>query len=179
LRSFRARSANRIIGGHAFDSSRGLIYAQVPVNGQTATSKPLLQVVDSDNLTVREVLQLRENLAGKALLHGDNMYAISDSGITVLPVQTCPPFIVCKQFRRICCSWEAHATGRHHAIAGHSRSRRRQYRFHSLDHSAGDQVFGRLGNDTGARLDSCRRNCIPESKGYDSGDVADRVNVGG
>jgi hypothetical protein len=46
----------------------------------------LLQTFDSDNLTVRESFQLKENLAGKALLNGDRMYAISDSGLTVFPV---------------------------------------------------------------------------------------------
>jgi uncharacterized protein (TIGR03437 family) len=87
LAQFPGTLGKSSVGGHAFDWLNGLIYAQVPVNGQTATSKPLLQIVDSDNLTVREVLQLRENLSGKALLHGNNMYSISESGITVMPVR--------------------------------------------------------------------------------------------
>jgi uncharacterized protein (TIGR03437 family) len=72
------------VGGHAFDWSRNLIYAQIPLStGQTGP--PLLSIVDSDNLTVRETFQLRENLAGKALLNGDTMYALSDSGVTIFP----------------------------------------------------------------------------------------------
>jgi uncharacterized protein (TIGR03437 family) len=104
------------IGSHAFDVSRGLIYAQIPENAattQTSTTPatgatpapstppsgvpgstpvpsdpPVLQICDSDNLTVRERLRLAENLAGKSVLSSDGawMYAISDSGITVLPV---------------------------------------------------------------------------------------------
>jgi uncharacterized protein (TIGR03437 family) len=84
-------------GSHAFDWSRNLIYAQVtagtiqaqlglpPASGLPA-GVPLLQVFDSDNLTVRETLQLRENLVGKSLMSGDKMYAISDSGVTILPM---------------------------------------------------------------------------------------------
>ncbi len=79
------------VGSTLIDSSRGLVYAQVPPTGtpQTAnTSQPILQILDSDNLTLREQLQLPENLAGKSTLSSDNntMYAISDSGVLVLPV---------------------------------------------------------------------------------------------
>jgi hypothetical protein len=44
--------------------------------------------VDSDNLTVRERIQLPENLAGRSLLNPDHsiMYSVSDSGLMVLPV---------------------------------------------------------------------------------------------
>jgi DNA-binding beta-propeller fold protein YncE len=79
-------------GGHAFDSSRNFIYAQV-VPGAIQTPSPypngtvgLLQTFDTDNLTVRETFQLAENLAGRALVSGTNMYAISDSGIAIFPV---------------------------------------------------------------------------------------------
>src|SRR5207253_3892651 len=42
----------------------------------------------ADNLAVQQKLQLPENLAGKSLLtaKGDMLYAVSDSGVTVLPV---------------------------------------------------------------------------------------------
>jgi uncharacterized protein (TIGR03437 family) len=45
-------------------------------------------IVDADNLTVQERLRLRENLAGRSVLNAaaDTMYAISASGVTVLPV---------------------------------------------------------------------------------------------
>src|SRR5581483_12419883 len=52
------------------------------------TKPPTLAVMDADNLTVRERLYLPENLVGKGVVDSANnyMYAISDSGITVLPV---------------------------------------------------------------------------------------------
>jgi uncharacterized protein (TIGR03437 family) len=45
-------------------------------------------ILDSDNLTVRDQLQLPENLAGRSLLSSDGslMYAVSDSGVMALPV---------------------------------------------------------------------------------------------
>lgn len=73
------------VGSTAFDDSRGLLYAQIPaVQGES----PTLQVVSSSNLTLQERLQLPENLAGKAVLSSDSntLYAISESGVTVLPV---------------------------------------------------------------------------------------------
>src|ERR1700734_2102307 len=73
------------VGSTAFDDSRGLLYAQIPV---TAGESPTLQVVSSSNLTLQERLQLPENLSGKSVLSSDSntLYAISESGITVLPV---------------------------------------------------------------------------------------------
>ena len=67
------------------DSANGLVYSQVP---STATSTPALTIRDSDNLTLRDTIRLQENLAGKAVLTADSgtIYAISDSGVTVLPV---------------------------------------------------------------------------------------------
>lgn len=82
------------IGSHVIDSSRNLIYAQIPSSTSassasgTQSAPPLLQIVDSDNLTVRDKLQLPENLAGKSILSSDynTMYSISDSGVLVLPI---------------------------------------------------------------------------------------------
>jgi uncharacterized protein (TIGR03437 family) len=81
------------VGSTLIDSSRGLIYAQIPPSGTQATgtystNPPILNVVDSDNLTLEERIQLPENLAGKSILSADNntMYSISDSGVMVLPV---------------------------------------------------------------------------------------------
>ena len=51
------------IGGHAFDFARNLIYAPVP--SELEGEDPVLEVLDTDNLTVRERLQLKENLAGR------------------------------------------------------------------------------------------------------------------
>jgi uncharacterized protein (TIGR03437 family) len=91
------------IGSHVFDTGRGRIYAQVgqvleeeqtpgedtipPPSGGVA-GPPILQVVDWDNLTVTERLQLPENLTGRSLLSssGEVMYGTSDSGLMILPV---------------------------------------------------------------------------------------------
>jgi uncharacterized protein (TIGR03437 family) len=94
------------LGSHVIDSTAGIIYAQVPESTSQAPSSgnplvpapttpaapttvpPVLTAYDADNLTVRERLRLAENLAGKSILNAahDVMYAISDSGVTVLPV---------------------------------------------------------------------------------------------
>ncbi len=73
------------VGTTLFDDSRGLMYAQIP---QTQGEAPTLQVVDSSNLMLHERLNLPENLTGKSVLSTDSntMYAISASGVTVLPV---------------------------------------------------------------------------------------------
>lgn len=79
------------LGSTLIDSSRNLIYAQIPVAGTSATvntAPPILNIVDSDNLTLEDQIQLPENLAGKSILSADynTMYSISDSGVMVLPV---------------------------------------------------------------------------------------------
>jgi uncharacterized protein (TIGR03437 family) len=85
------------VGSHVIDSARGLMYAQIPEGtstssggsaGTPASQPPVLQVVDADNLTVRERLRLPENLAGKSVLSSDGsvMYSVSASGLMALPV---------------------------------------------------------------------------------------------
>ncbi len=73
------------VGSTAFDDSRGLLYAQIPV---VTGEAPTLQVVTSSNLTLQERLQLPENLTGKSVLSSDSntLYSVSESGVTVLPV---------------------------------------------------------------------------------------------
>jgi uncharacterized protein (TIGR03437 family) len=74
------------VGGHAYDFVRNLIYAEIPsANG---SGPPVLHILDSDNLTVRERINLAENLGGRSVFSSDmnTLYAISDSGVTVLPV---------------------------------------------------------------------------------------------
>jgi uncharacterized protein (TIGR03437 family) len=87
LSQFANPSGQLNVGSHAIDSLAGLIYAQIPMAG-AATAAPVLMVVDADNLTLRDQLQLPENLAGKSVLNAarDTMYSVSDSGVTVLPV---------------------------------------------------------------------------------------------
>lgn len=73
------------LGGTAWDYSRNVIYAQIPSAGASA---PVLHLVDTDNLTVRERIQLPENLGGRTVFSSDmnTLYAISDSGVTVFPI---------------------------------------------------------------------------------------------
>ncbi|HVP45592.1 MAG TPA: hypothetical protein VMT32_03380 [Bryobacteraceae bacterium] len=96
LSEFPNPSGKLNVGSHAIDSVAGLIYAQIPqaqpqgsgTSSAPAVQPPVLMIVDADNLTVREQLQLPENLAGKSLLNSarDTMYAVSDSGVMILPV---------------------------------------------------------------------------------------------
>ncbi|HXS97876.1 MAG TPA: hypothetical protein VN736_24925 [Candidatus Limnocylindrales bacterium] len=93
-------TASKLVTGHAVNAGPNgtdTIYAQINDGTQPAgppyyTSKPnsapILSVMDAANMTVRERLYLPENLVGRALLSSDGktMYAISDSGISVLPV---------------------------------------------------------------------------------------------
>lgn len=80
------------LGGHAVDSAHNLVYSQVVLgtgvttNGQNVA--PALQILRGDNLTVLDTIFLPENLAGKAVLTSDGsvMYALSQSGLMVLPV---------------------------------------------------------------------------------------------
>ena len=72
-------------GGHAFDFVRNQIYADVPV---TAAEAPVMHIVDTDNLTVRERIQLPQMMSGRSVFSGDmrTLYAAGDSGVLVLPV---------------------------------------------------------------------------------------------
>ncbi|HXG32135.1 MAG TPA: hypothetical protein VNJ11_02130 [Bryobacteraceae bacterium] len=79
------------VGGHAYDYRRDVIYAHIPLPAAEpggASREPVLELFDTDNLTVRERLRLPENLAGKAVFSSDMefLYAASDSGVTILPV---------------------------------------------------------------------------------------------
>ncbi len=102
-----AQSAN--IGGNVIDSNSNTIYAQILTNQPATTTAaspatqpaaassatpPVLSVLDADNLTVREQISLPENIVGRMVLTqaSDVIYAISDSGVTVLPVGTLNQF---------------------------------------------------------------------------------------
>jgi uncharacterized protein (TIGR03437 family) len=95
--------ASTNVTGHAVNAKNGAtdtIYAQIfdttqpsapPYYPATPSAKfPTLSIMDADNLTVRDKVYLPEDLVGRAVLDaaGNNMYAISDSGVTVLPVGT-------------------------------------------------------------------------------------------
>lgn len=74
------------VGTSAIDSAHNIIYAQMPPPGTLPA--PTLQIVDSDNLTVRNTLNLPENFGGISVLTsaGSVLYGVSDSGIMVLKV---------------------------------------------------------------------------------------------
>jgi len=90
------------IGGNAIDSTNSLIYAQIltqppasssaspstSTSGSSSTTPPILYILDSDNLTVRDQIYLPENILGRMVLSAaaNMLYAVSDSGVTVLPV---------------------------------------------------------------------------------------------
>ena len=94
------------VTGHAANSKNGVtdtIYAQIfdatqplgppyypasPAASASSAKLPALSILDPDNFTVRDRISLPENLMGRALLDsaGNYMYAISDSGVSVLPV---------------------------------------------------------------------------------------------
>jgi uncharacterized protein (TIGR03437 family) len=89
LNQFPNPSGQLAVGSQAIDSRAGRIYSQIPNASTTAgAAPPVLTISDSDNLTMRERLQLPENLAGRAVLNaaGSVLYSVSDSGVLVLPV---------------------------------------------------------------------------------------------
>jgi uncharacterized protein (TIGR03437 family) len=85
------------ITGHAVDSKNHLVYGQFPDASQptgptiastTPNVVPAMLIMDSDNLTVRERITIPENMVGRLILNSAAtvIYAITDSGVTVLPV---------------------------------------------------------------------------------------------
>jgi uncharacterized protein (TIGR03437 family) len=72
-------------GGHAFDYSRNLIYADIMAS---LTDAPVMHVMDADNLTVRQRIQLPQMMSGRSLFSSDmtTVYSSSDGGVLVLPV---------------------------------------------------------------------------------------------
>ncbi|MEK7408486.1 MAG: hypothetical protein AAB225_25725 [Acidobacteriota bacterium] len=89
MAQFRNATGAYALGTHAIDSARGVVYAQIPTQVEgAAAAPPLLGILDADNLALRERIRLPENLAGKAVLDskGDVLYAVSDSGLMILPV---------------------------------------------------------------------------------------------
>ena len=70
------------LGSTLIDSSRNLIYAQIPSHGHDGDGAIRLRrfwsIVDSDNLTLEDRIQLPENLAGKSLLSGGQQHDVRD-----------------------------------------------------------------------------------------------------
>lgn len=88
LSQFPSAAGLLAVGSHAIDSVAGIVYGQIPDAAAAAGALPVLTVWDADNLTVRDRLQLPENLKGRSLLNSaaDTLYSVSDSGVVVLPV---------------------------------------------------------------------------------------------
>ena len=82
LAQFPYPVGNLRLGGVAFDSARNVIYADIPVD---AKESPVLHLVDTDNLTVRERIRLPQAMAGRSIFSSDGqtLYTVSDSGILV------------------------------------------------------------------------------------------------
>jgi uncharacterized protein (TIGR03437 family) len=79
-------------GGSAFSPDGSVIYAGFNISPQTspATSPDVSELMlnDPDNLMINMALQLPENLEGKMAVSpdGSNLYALSQSGLLVIPV---------------------------------------------------------------------------------------------
>ena len=75
------------IGSHVFDNDRNLVYAQM-TRTTTPNASPQLQILDPENLTVLERINLPENLSGRSVLSGDGstIYSVSESGVTIIPI---------------------------------------------------------------------------------------------
>lgn len=77
------------LGGHAYDYRRNLIYAQIPILNNTATSAPpVLHVLDTDNLAVRKIVEIPNPIAGRSVFSADYNYlfAVAESGVLVFPL---------------------------------------------------------------------------------------------
>jgi uncharacterized protein (TIGR03437 family) len=104
LAQFPNSITSTTIGGAAVDSRAGIIYAEILTGSSSSTSTtssttsitpaatptgpPVLQILEADNLTVKERLSIPEHITGRALLNASNdtLYAITDSGVTVFAV---------------------------------------------------------------------------------------------
>jgi uncharacterized protein (TIGR03437 family) len=85
-------------GGSVFTPDGGTLYAafnMAPVGATRANTTQLL-VNDPDNLLIRYGLQLPENMTGKMVVDaaGANIYALSDSGFTTIPIGTAANFAI-------------------------------------------------------------------------------------
>ena len=83
---------DQLFGGHVIDSGIDTVYASF--NTPTSTGPPgrqpgtVLNVMDPDNLFVRQRIQIPEQVQGRLLVSADgrHLYATSESGVTYLPV---------------------------------------------------------------------------------------------
>jgi uncharacterized protein (TIGR03437 family) len=83
-------SGNFRLGGHAWDTLRNTLYMDAPVSAGEA---PVLHIMDTDNLTVRQRIQLPQTMSGRTVISSDmnTVYAASEGGVLVLPVASLDP----------------------------------------------------------------------------------------
>jgi uncharacterized protein (TIGR03437 family) len=83
-------TGNFSMGGHAWDTLRNVLYVDAPV---TLNEAPVLHIMDTDNLTVRQRIQLPQTLSGRTVISSDSstVYAASVGGVLVLPVASLDP----------------------------------------------------------------------------------------
>src|ERR1039457_3524965 len=83
------------IGGAAVDSKAGIMYAQIitaasagSTSGAAASTVPLLNILDAENLLVQQSFSIPENITGRMTLSADAglLYTVSDSGVMIFPV---------------------------------------------------------------------------------------------
>ena len=60
----------------------------MPPAGAAPTGPPVLNVLDADNLYVKESFSIPENITGRSVLSSgaDMLYTVSDSGVMIFPV---------------------------------------------------------------------------------------------
>jgi uncharacterized protein (TIGR03437 family) len=104
LAQFPNSIASTNIGGVALDSKANIIYSQILAASPTPavatgvagapgpaagpTGPPTLNILDADNLFVKDSLLMPENITGRSILSAaaDILYTVSDSGVMVFPV---------------------------------------------------------------------------------------------
>ncbi len=76
-----------VVGATEFSRDGRTVYLSL-LDPTDATAAPLLYVLDSDNLTVRQRILIPDQLTGKMVSDssGSRLYALSSGGLTVLPI---------------------------------------------------------------------------------------------
>lgn len=96
LAQLQGASGRYNIGSMAYDWRRGFVYVQAApapdkelISGAALPDPPLLNVMDADNMALREQIRLPRYLAGKSIFSPDMnwLYAISDSGLLMIPLE--------------------------------------------------------------------------------------------
>jgi uncharacterized protein (TIGR03437 family) len=76
-----------VVGATVFSRDGSTIYASL-VDPTQRTAPPVIYVMDSDNLTVRERILIPDRLTGKMISNagGTQLYAVSQTGLTIIPI---------------------------------------------------------------------------------------------